>query len=64
MLKMSGVKLNINAVGKAREAITFLKIAKLKVPPMDTEYVVKIEKNLANLSKEFSTFVCYFSLDV
>ena len=34
-------------VGKAREAVTFLQIAKLKVPPTDTEYVQKIDKNLA-----------------
>jgi hypothetical protein len=35
------------SVGKVREAVTFLKIAKLKVPPTDTEYVEKIDKNLA-----------------
>jgi tetratricopeptide (TPR) repeat protein len=35
------------AVGKAREAVTFLKIAKMKTPPADAEYVQKIEKNLA-----------------
>jgi tetratricopeptide (TPR) repeat protein len=34
-------------VGKTHEAVTFLKIAKLKVPPTDTEYVEKIDKNLA-----------------
>jgi len=34
------------SVGKIREAVTFLKIAKLKVPPTDTEYVEKIDKNL------------------
>jgi tetratricopeptide (TPR) repeat protein len=34
-------------VGKVREAVTFLKIAKLKVPPTDTEYIEKIDKNLA-----------------
>jgi hypothetical protein len=32
---------------KTREAVTFLKIAKLKVPPTDMEYVEKIDKNLA-----------------
>jgi hypothetical protein len=35
------------AIGKTHEAVTFLKIAKLKVPPTDTEYVEKIDKNLA-----------------
>ena len=35
------------SIGKNREAMTFLKIAKLKVPPMDKEYVEKIDKNLA-----------------
>ncbi|MFZ4437560.1 MAG: tetratricopeptide repeat protein [Syntrophales bacterium] len=34
-------------VGKIREAVTFLKIAKLKVPSTDAEYVEKIDKNLA-----------------
>lgn len=34
-------------VGKTREAVIFLKIARLKVPPTDTEYVQKIDKNLA-----------------
>jgi len=34
-------------VGKTREAVTFLKIAKIKVPPTDMEYVQKIDKNLA-----------------
>ena len=34
-------------VGKAREAVTFLQIAKLKAPPTDREYVQKIDKNLA-----------------
>jgi tetratricopeptide (TPR) repeat protein len=34
-------------VGKSREAVTFLKIAQLKAPPTDTEYVQKIDKNLA-----------------
>jgi tetratricopeptide (TPR) repeat protein len=37
------------SVGKIREAVTFLKIAKLKVPPTDAEYVQKIDKNLATL---------------
>ena len=35
------------SVGKAREAVTFLKIARIKVPPADTEYLQKIDKNLA-----------------
>ncbi len=35
------------SVGKIREAVTFLKIAWIKVPPTDTEYVEKIDKNLA-----------------
>jgi hypothetical protein len=37
------------SVGKIREAVTFLKIAKLKAPPMDTEHVEKIDKNLTIL---------------
>lgn len=37
------------AVGKIREAVTFLKIARMKVPAADTEYVQKIDKNLAML---------------
>ena len=40
------------AIGKTREAVTFLKIAKLKVPPTDTEYVEKIDKNLVIQSGE------------
>ncbi len=35
------------SVGKTREAVTFLKIAKMKAPPADIEYVEKIERNLA-----------------
>jgi len=35
------------SVGKVREAITFLKIARLKVPTTDAEYIQKIDKNLA-----------------
>jgi len=35
------------AVGKIREAVTFLKIARMKVPATDTEYIQKIDKNLA-----------------
>ena len=38
------------SVGKAREALTFLKIARIKVPPADTEYVQKIEENLRLLT--------------
>ena len=38
-----------NSVGKVREAVTFLKIARLKAPPTDTEYVQKIDKNMAML---------------
>ena len=37
------------AVGKNREAVIFLKIARIKVPAADTEYVQKIDKNLAIL---------------
>lgn len=37
-------------VGKTREAVTFLKIAKLKVPAADVEYVQKIDKNLSMLA--------------
>jgi tetratricopeptide (TPR) repeat protein len=35
------------SVGKFKEAATFLKIAKLKAPPTDAEYVKKIAKDLA-----------------
>jgi len=35
------------SIGKAREAVTFLKIARLKVPTTDTDYMQKIDKNLA-----------------
>jgi tetratricopeptide (TPR) repeat protein len=38
-----------SAVGKIREAVTFLKIARMKVPAADMEYVQKIDKNLATL---------------
>jgi tetratricopeptide (TPR) repeat protein len=41
--------LSAASVGKTREAITFLKIARLNVPPTDTEYVQKIDKNLSKL---------------
>jgi tetratricopeptide (TPR) repeat protein len=41
--------MSASAVGKIREAVTFLKIAKLKAPPADVEYVQKIDKNLAIL---------------
>jgi tetratricopeptide (TPR) repeat protein len=41
--------MSASAVGKIREAVTFLKIAKLKVPPTDAEYVQKIDKNLSTL---------------
>ena len=37
------------SVGKIREAVTFLKIARMKVPPEDKDYVQKIDKNLAML---------------
>ena len=40
------------AIGKTHEAVTFLKVAKLKVPPTDTEYLEKIDKNLAIQSGE------------
>ena len=40
------------SVGKIREAVTFLKIARMKVPPADTEYVQKIDKNLAMLGED------------
>ena len=42
--------ISASAVGKISEAVTFLKIARMKVPPTDTEYVHKINKNLATLS--------------
>ncbi len=37
-------------VGKAREAVKYLTIAKMMVPPSDTEYVQKIDVNLYQLS--------------
>ena len=37
------------SVGKVREAVTFPKIAKTKIPAADTEYIEKIDKNLAIL---------------
>ncbi len=39
-------------VGKFREAVTFLKIAQMKTPPTDTEYVRKIDENLSMLSSD------------
>jgi tetratricopeptide (TPR) repeat protein len=36
-------------VGKFREAVTFLKIAQMKTPPTDTEYVNKIDESLSML---------------
>lgn len=35
------------SVGKTREAVTFLNVAKMKAPPSDTEYIQKIDMNLA-----------------
>ncbi len=35
------------SLGKSREAVTFLKVARMKVPPTDSEYIQKIDKNLA-----------------
>src|SRR3989339_734553 len=43
--------MSASAVGKIREAVTFLKIARIKVPPTDTEYVQKIDKNLEILHR-------------
>ena len=37
------------SIGKTGEAVTFLKIARMKAPPADTEYVQKINKNLSML---------------
>jgi len=44
--------MSASAVGKIREAVTFLKIARIKVPPTDTEYVQKIDKNLEILGSD------------
>jgi hypothetical protein len=41
------------AIGKTHEAVTFLKVAKLKVPPTDMEYVEKIDKNLAKAGIQY-----------
>jgi tetratricopeptide (TPR) repeat protein len=38
--------ISASAVGKIREAVTFLKIAKMKVPSDDAEYTKKIKDNL------------------
>lgn len=40
------------SIGKPREAVTFLKIAQMKVPPKNTAYVQKIDKNLAILTRD------------
>jgi tetratricopeptide (TPR) repeat protein len=37
-------------VGKMKEAITFLKVARMKAPPEDQEYSKKIEESLSMLS--------------
>lgn len=37
------------SVGKIRDAVTFLKIARMKAPEADTEYVQKIDQNLLML---------------
>jgi tetratricopeptide (TPR) repeat protein len=37
-------------VGKTRDAATFLKIAKMKAPLADTEYVQKIARQLENIN--------------
>jgi len=41
--------MSASAVGKDRDAVTFLKIARMKAPAADTEYVQKIDKNLSML---------------
>lgn len=38
--------MSASAVGKIREAVTFLKIARMKASAVDTEYIQKIDKNL------------------
>jgi len=40
------------AVGKIREAVTFLKTARMKIPPSDIEYTKKINDNLKMLDSE------------
>jgi tetratricopeptide (TPR) repeat protein len=40
------------AAGKLREAVIFLKIAQMKVPPDDLEYIGKIRENLLLLAPE------------
>jgi tetratricopeptide (TPR) repeat protein len=44
--------MSAESVGKTREAIKFLSIAKIKVPPADKEYVQKIDKNLGMLNED------------
>jgi len=40
------------SVGKIREAVIFLKIARMKVPPSDGEYTKRIKENIMTLSPE------------
>lgn len=40
------------SAGRIRDAVTFLKIARMKTPAADGEYVGKIERNLSALQKE------------
>jgi hypothetical protein len=47
--EISQLGMSAASVGKTREAVTFLKIARMKVPPADTEHVSKIDKNLTIL---------------
>ena len=40
------------AAGKIRDAVNFLKIAEMKLPPDDAEYTKKIQENLLMLDPE------------
>jgi len=40
------------SVGKVRESITFLEIARMKVPPEDKDSIDKIDESLSTLQKQ------------
>jgi len=50
--EISELGISAATVGRVREAVTFLKIAKLKLPPTDTNYAKKIEENIMMLNPE------------
>jgi len=53
------------SVGKIREAVTFLKIVRMKAAAADTEYIEKIEKNYhLTESREQNRIRSYSTLEV